>query len=102
MAGQVEQLRNFIQGRLDNSDKVSLVDAVAYFDYYHHAIPSTWRLNQALAELTVPVMLSLDGLHLARCGNASSAQLSDSDMSRIVEEYMIALRAKPTSEQTRG
>ena len=51
MAGEAKQLRDFIDVCLDRSDRASLVDVIAHFDHQNHLIPSTWRLNMALAEL---------------------------------------------------
>jgi hypothetical protein len=94
MAGEVQQLREFIEQCLRSQPRASLVEAVSYFDHQNHLLPSAWRLNQAVTELSVPVALSSDGLHLEISPQTDAVQLSDSDMSRIIEAYMTALRAR--------
>lgn len=94
MAGDAKQFREFIDSCLGRSERASLVDVVAYFDHQNHTLPSTWRLNKALADLATSVELSLDGLHLERSSQESSVQLSDTDMTRIIEAYTKGLRSR--------
>ena len=91
MAGQVEQLREFIEQCLQNQARASLVETVGHFDHQNHLLPSVWRLNQAIAELSAPVELSSDGLHLKLSSQTDAVQLSDNDMSRIIDAYTTAL-----------
>ena len=93
MAGEAEQLGEFIDKHLASTARASLVDVIAHFDHQNHSLPSTWRLNKALAELAAPVALSADGLYLEKSNQTNVVQLSDSEMSRIIEAYTKAIRA---------
>lgn len=94
MAGEVQQLREYIEQCLRDQPRASLVDTVGYFDHHNHSIPSAWRLNQAVSELTTPVALSSDGLYLEIAAQSGAVKLSDTDMSRIIEAYKMAIRAR--------
>ena len=94
MTGQVQQLRELIEHRLVEASSVSLVDVLAAFDHQNHCLPTTWRWNQAIAEVTEPLVLSADGTHVELSTGPKLAKLSDSDVSRVVALYLRAIQPK--------
>ena len=94
MAGQVTQLRELIENRLLDAPSVSLVDVLAAFDHQNHCLPTTWRWNQAIAEVAEPLVLSADRTHVELSTGPKLAKLSDSDVSRVVALYLSTVRHK--------
>lgn len=95
MATDSHQIREFLQESLKSAGRVSLVDVIAHFDYRNHALPSTWRINLALSELTVPVVRISNGFTLELPSGSvgtEKVQITELELLEIVNQYRKALR----------
>ncbi len=95
MATDSYQIREFLQESLKSVGRVSLVNAIAHYDYRSHAIPSTWRVNLALSELTVPVVRISNGFTLELASGSvgtEKVQITELELLEIVNQYRMTLR----------
>ncbi len=97
MEKESEQIRIFLQERLDALGRVSLVDAIAHFDFHNHALPNAWRVNLALANLSTPVARVGDGFVIEVVPDAVLApkvQITDADLLEAVNQYRRTMYAE--------
>ena len=93
MGGEIQQLKQLIEERLVAQSRVSLVGVIAAFDRQNHLLPSTWRLNKAIAQTGQPFTISADGLHLELCSSPKPVELSYAQLAYIVDAYLRSIRS---------
>lgn len=94
MSLESRKLADFLVERLETTGQASLVEMYAHYDFHHHALPATWRINKALAALGMPVSLTPDRLSIMKSETASTVQLSEQDVHIIAEQYRKSLGAR--------
>jgi hypothetical protein len=98
MASDVQQLRSLIEHRLRDSGRASLVEVLAEFDCFNHALPSAWKWSRALEQLTIAATWSADPLWLELASApADPLVLSESALATIVESYRRSVGSRSAS-----
>ena len=92
MLGNTQQILEFIETDILKSGSASLVAAMAHFVERHDEIPCLGQFNQALAQMSTPLVCDA-GNHTLKTGDPGAEQfeLTLADLLSVCDSYVASL-----------